>query len=70
MNSNMSKTENAFLTVLVLLVVISIKMAFMNNAGWLVLLLALVTGALIIYINKRTDNGNKNKRNYTTGDRL
>lgn len=48
MERNRRTTHNAFLTVLVLLSVITVKMAFLHAAELLMLLLILIPGILIL----------------------
>jgi len=56
MESNRHTSHTAFLTVLILLAIITVKMAFLHAAELLTLLLILIPGILILsYNDKRTD---------------
>ncbi|MBL7697019.1 MAG: hypothetical protein JNK79_02635 [Chitinophagaceae bacterium] len=50
------RTQTAFLTILILLTVISIKMAFIHSSELLALLLITIPGILVvIYLSNRSD---------------
>lgn len=58
-NNDFSRVENSFLTLLVVLTAVAIKMAFISNAGFVILYLGAVAAAVIVYINKNIENGNE-----------
>jgi hypothetical protein len=66
--TNKTRTENAVLTILVILSAVSIKTAFMHNAGLMVVWMGVIASALIIYMNKKNNHGNKGKEHSGIGE--
>ena len=54
------RVGNTFLTVLTMISIISIKMAFIHAAEFLALLFVTIPAAIIIFFNKNIDNGDQN----------
>ena len=59
MNNSTRRIDNAFLTVIVMLIIISISTVFVHSAEVLVFALVLLTTVLIIYLSIKVDNRNQ-----------
>jgi hypothetical protein len=61
MNNNTQRVGNAFMTVLIMLVIISVGMALIYGIHVLVFPLVLLTTVMVIYLSIIIDNRNRQK---------